>query len=148
MRYVDQVLQRGERITYQTQIRRAAYIPGATLLAICILALALSGRHLATVAPYATGGVLIGLFSLVRIFIQIRTTEIVITDRRIILKTGLISRRTIEMNTDKVESVDVRQDPIARLLNYGDIIVRGTGSGIEPVKAVDNPLEFRRRIFG
>ena len=55
------------------------------------------------------------------------TTEIDVTDRRIVYKRGFINRHTVEMNMDKVESVDVDQSFWGRLLDYGDIIVRGTG---------------------
>ena len=57
------------------------------------------------------------------------TTEIDVTNRRIVYKCGLIKRHTVEMNMDKVESVDVDQSIFGRLLNYGDITIRGTGEG-------------------
>ena len=68
------------------------------------------------------------------------------TTSRIILKRGFIRRHTIEMNMDKVESVDVDQSLVGRLFNYGNIIVRGTGSGFEPLKMIDHPLRFRSQV--
>ena len=74
------------------------------------------------------------------------TTEIDVTDRRIVYKRGFIRRHTVEMNTDKVESVDVDQSILGRMLNYGDITIRGTGVGIEPLRNIDAPLEFRNQV--
>ena len=74
------------------------------------------------------------------------TTEIAVTDRRIILKRGLIRRDTIEINTPQVESVDVSQSILGRLLNYGTVIVRGTGGGLNPLAYVSAPLPLRRAV--
>jgi uncharacterized membrane protein YdbT with pleckstrin-like domain len=74
------------------------------------------------------------------------TTEIDVTDRRIVYKRGFIRRHTVEMNMDKVESVDVDQSILGRMLNYGDITIRGTGVGIEPLHNIDAPLEFRNQV--
>ena len=61
------------------------------------------------------------------------TTEIDVTDRRIVYKRGLIWRLAVEMNMDKVESVDVDQSVLDRLFDYGDITIRGIGTGPEPL---------------
>jgi uncharacterized membrane protein YdbT with pleckstrin-like domain len=74
------------------------------------------------------------------------TTEIVVTDRRIIFKEGFIRRRTLEMNMNKVETVDVIQSIWGRILNYGTVIIRGVGSSYEPLRRVSNPLALRTAI--
>ena len=74
------------------------------------------------------------------------TTEIDVTDRRIVYKRGFIRRHTVEMNMDKIESVDVDQSILGCMLNYGDITIRGTGVGIEPLHNIDAPLEFRNKV--
>jgi uncharacterized membrane protein YdbT with pleckstrin-like domain len=63
-----------------------------------------------------------------------------------VYKRGFIPRHTVEMNMDKVESVDVDQSILGRMLNYGDITIRGTGLGIEPLHNIDEPLEFRNQV--
>ena len=68
------------------------------------------------------------------------------TNRRIVYKCGLIKRHTVEMNMDKVESVDVDQSVFGRMLNYGDITIRGTGEGIEPLYRISAPLDFRNHV--
>jgi len=89
---------------------------------------------------------IIGLVMLVQTWVRRWTTEIDVTDRRIVYKRGLIRRYTVEMNMDKVESVDVDQSIFGRLLNYGDVTIRGTGVGLEPLRGIDAPLEFRNQV--
>jgi len=74
------------------------------------------------------------------------TTEIAVTDRRIILKRGLIRRHTVEMNMQKVESVDVDQTLIGRLFSYGNVTIRGTGSSFENLRMIDHPLKLRTTV--
>jgi uncharacterized membrane protein YdbT with pleckstrin-like domain len=63
-----------------------------------------------------------------------------------VYKRGFIRRHTVEMNMDKVESVDVDQSIMGRLLNYGDVTIHGTGEGWEPLDRIDAPLEFRNHV--
>jgi len=92
------------------------------------------------------------LFALAAIFFAIKEwfqqwiTEIAVTDRRVIVKTGLIRRHTAEMNMDKVESVTVYQSILGRLLNYGSVHVRGTGEGLGHLDYIKSPIELRNTI--
>ncbi len=74
------------------------------------------------------------------------TSEFAITNRRIIIKVGFISRRTLELNLSKVESVTVDQSIMGRILGYGNIIVIGTGGTKEPFGNICAPLEFRKQF--
>jgi uncharacterized membrane protein YdbT with pleckstrin-like domain len=91
------------------------------------------------------GLILWGLFVLVKPIIIKETTELVITNRRIIAKVGLVSRHTIEINLSKVESISVSQSILGRLLNYGDLEIVGTGGTREPILYISEPLMFRRK---
>ena len=75
-------------------------------------------------------------------------TEIAVTDRRVIYKKGLIRRQTNEMNMDKVESVQIDQSVLGRLLDYGDVTILGTGEGFEKLRTIANPIELRNSITG
>ena len=74
------------------------------------------------------------------------TSEFAITNKRIIIKVGLIRRNTLEMNLAKVESVKVNQSVLGRILNYGTIVVIGTGGTKEPFYKISNPLQFRKEF--
>jgi uncharacterized membrane protein YdbT with pleckstrin-like domain len=65
---------------------------------------------------------------------------------RVVHKTGFIKRRTFEMSLDKVESVDVNQSILGRLMNYGDITIQGVGEGTQTISTIASPLAFRNAI--
>ena len=73
------------------------------------------------------------------------TTELAITNRRIIAKFGFLRRDTIEINLSKIESIRVEQSIFGRMLNYGSLVIIGTGGSREPIPEIVDPLEFRRR---
>jgi uncharacterized membrane protein YdbT with pleckstrin-like domain len=86
----------------------------------------------------------LGLVFLAWVWIVYKTTEIAITNKRIIAKFGFISRSTIEINLPKVESVQVDQGVIGRMLDYGTIIVAGAGTPNLSIPGAAEPLEFRK----
>lgn len=72
--------------------------------------------------------------------------EFVITNKRIICKTGIFSRRTVEMNLNKIESVNVDQGIMGRMLGYGTITIIGTGGTRESFPDIADAVEFRKRF--
>ena len=95
----------------------------------------------------AFGFLVIGLLQLAGRMIVIATTEIAVTDRRLILKRGLIARNVEEMRVENIESVDLSQTLTGRLLNYGGLYVQGTGAGdIKFPAMLDKPVEFRKSV--
>ena len=149
MPYVDRVLQEGESVRHIARISWVTYLPGLLLWAVAgVLAGILPAEpalhfFVLTVAAIVF---LIGTILLARAWFYRVTTEIAVTDRRIIYKRGFIRRHTVEMHMDKVESVDVDQSIFGRMLDYGDVIIHGTGMGLEPLPHVDHPLELRNHI--
>ena len=90
---------------------------------------------------------IVGLLMLLSAWVRRVTTEIVVTDRRILFKEGFLRRRTMEMNMSKVETVDVVQSIPGRIFNYGTILIRGTGSSYEPLSLIGDPLTLRNAIL-
>lgn len=89
-----------------------------------------------------------GIFTLfIAPLIDYLTSEFAVTNKRIIIKTGFISRNTFEMNHSKIESINVNQSILARILGYGTIIIMGTGSTREPFAAIRDPLTFRKKFL-
>ena len=74
------------------------------------------------------------------------STEIVVTTRRVLIKTGILERRTVELLLSKIESVDVTENVTGRLLGFGRVVVRGTGGTPESFDRIADPLEFRRQV--
>lgn len=77
--------------------------------------------------------------------IDILTSEFAITNKRVIIKVGFISRRTLEINLQKIESISVDQTILGRILDYGNIVVIGTGGTKEPFSNIAAPMEFRKQ---
>jgi uncharacterized membrane protein YdbT with pleckstrin-like domain len=152
MRYVRRVLQPGETIVYATKLHWRVYIH-AILLAIACLVIAVAAivtsdnQNLSLAFKIAAAiFALLALSAGLRAFIRRATTELAVTDHRVIYKSGLLSRHTIEMNRDKVESVDVDQSLLGRIFSYGTVVVRGTGGSLEPIRNIGDPLTFRTYI--
>ena len=153
MRYVRRVLQPGETIVYSTKLHWIIYWRAILLLIVCII-LAGAAWYMAdnknlslALGIAAVIFALLGLSLALRIFIRRWTTELAVTDRRVIYKEGLIARRTLEMNRSRVESVDVYQTILGRILGYGTITLRGTVGSLEPMHTIDDPLTFRSHII-
>jgi len=153
MRYVRRVLQPGETIVYSTKLHWIIYWRAILLLIVCVM-LAGAAWYMAdnknlslALGIAAVIFALLGLSSALRTFIRRWTTELAVTDRRVIYKEGLIARRTLEMNRSRVESVDVYQTILGRILGYGTITLRGTGGSLEPMHTIDDPLTFRSHII-
>jgi len=91
--------------------------------------------------------VLVGLFLLVGAWIKVHSTELAITNRRVIAKFGFIKRDTVEINLEKVEALRVEQGFWGRMLNFGTILMSGTGGSIEPIRNIADPLVFRRKFM-
>ncbi len=88
----------------------------------------------------------LGILLLLGAWIRRHATEIVVTDRRVIFKRGLLARHTVEMNVSKIETVDVEQGLGGRIWGYGTLLIRGTGAGFEPLVGVGSPLRIRNAI--
>jgi uncharacterized membrane protein YdbT with pleckstrin-like domain len=149
MSYVDSILEPGETVRYRTNVSWTIYLP-AILLAIAALAvLALGAGYDPTVNLAWFAAIVLALGAVatfVPAWFRRWTTEVAVTDRRVILKRGLIRRHTVEMNMTKVESVDVDQTLIGRLFNYGSVTIRGTGSSFETLRMIDHPLKLRSTV--
>jgi uncharacterized membrane protein YdbT with pleckstrin-like domain len=148
--YVDSVLAPGETVVHRAAVSHWKYL-GSYLVGIVLLAGGASPLFLTTRRDYwLAGGIAaaIGAVFILTALVRRATTELVLTDRRIIAKRGLVSRDTVEMNLGKVESVHVNQSLLGRLLDYGDVTVVGTGSSLEPLAGIAAPLELRRKLGG
>jgi uncharacterized membrane protein YdbT with pleckstrin-like domain len=155
MSYVKRVIQPGETIIVTGRLSWIVYLP-----AICFLILGgilviverifAPQGSLRTDLIYATA-VLFGAVTIVsafRAWFRRWTTEIAVTDKRIIYKRGFITRHTAEMNMDKVSSVDVDQSIWGRMLDFGSIHILGAGgaAGIEHLHLIASPIALRNAI--
>jgi uncharacterized membrane protein YdbT with pleckstrin-like domain len=150
MAYLDKILQPDETIVARGKKHWIIYAPGAAVLILAILVEAIKGIFPPS-ADFALQIVaviiaVIGLVMLFREWFDQWTTEIVVTNKRVVYKRGFISRFTREMNMEKIESVAVDQNLLGRLLGYGTIDIRGTGAGLEQLRGIGEPLALRNAI--
>jgi len=120
MGYVDSNLMKGESVLYRAHLHWVIFFWPALLFFLIV--------------------------PLVVAMIRNATSEFAVTNRRVIVKVGLISRTTLEINLAKVESIGVDQSLLGRLLSYGTIVVVGTGGTREPFKDIADPMGFRRAV--
>jgi uncharacterized membrane protein YdbT with pleckstrin-like domain len=155
--YVERNLIAGETVLYQTRLHWIVLfwpvvigllfsVPGLALLVDAIATLgdkqsASGGMAAGSFVLLLVGAALIGFGVLTR-----NATEMAVTNKRVVIKTGLVSRETVELLLSKIESIGVNESFWGRMLGYGTVVVRGTGGTPEPFDRVAHPLEFRRQV--
>ena len=124
--YVEGALTKGEQVIYQGKVSIWSLSP---LIIIGLILFFVWG---------------LGLLFWIAAAIKYFTTELAITNKRVIAKFGLVSRSTIEINLQKIESIQVNQGILGRILNYGSIVVSGAGIPQSPITGISRTLQFRR----
>jgi len=153
--YVEQNLTPGEQVLYKTGLHWIVLfwpvffaalfaLPGLFILLGSIFNLKdkdAGGMAIAGLLWLIVAGALV-LFG----YLRRKATEIAVTNKRIVIKTGLLNRRTFELLLSKIESIGVEEGLLGRWLGYGLAVVRGTGGTPEPFKNVALPQELRRQV--
>ncbi|TAG52530.1 MAG: PH domain-containing protein [Cytophagales bacterium] len=139
MGYVDKHLMNGENIIYQTKLNWTEYIKGLLVLGLGLIFMSGSGTF---------GGFLIfvGLIILGLTYLRISTSEFAVTDKRVLIKVGIIKTQSLETMLNKVEGIQVEQGIIGKMVNSGSIVVKGTGGTNNPFSNIDKPFEFRSAV--
>lgn len=157
MSYVERNLVPGETVIYETRLHWIVMlghiIVGCLLLALGAFLLYYAFFHkeirAATFRLAEIGGAVLlgcGAVAILMGMVRRNATEMGVTNHRVVIKTGLASRKTIEMLLNKIETIEVRETFLGRMLGYGTIVVIGSGGTPEPFDKVAHPLEFRSRV--
>jgi uncharacterized membrane protein YdbT with pleckstrin-like domain len=148
-RYIDEILQPGEQVLYSTNAHWIFYFPAIVAWIVVALLLIASVAIPPVMLVCWAGAAVVGvaaLFWTVKGWFHRLTTETDVTNHRVVHKTGFIKRRTFEIALDKIESVDVEQSILGRVLNYGDVTINGVGEGTQKIPTIASPLAFRSAI--
>ena len=152
--YVDNTLIPNEVIIYTAHVSLWSLffylLPGALILVVGLATVILYWQMLNQSTAELSILLLVlvvGLLALLWAYVQYTSTEFAVTDKRIIAKTGFISRKTVEMFLGKVESLNVDQSVMGRILNYGTVGIRGTGITEEAIRNISSPLELRKQFM-
>ncbi len=159
MSYVEKHLIPGESVQYQTKLHWIVMLGHATLavlLDLLAIGIVVGWATLGTRTKGSSIPTAVYLFALACFVIGVslffigilkrNATEMAVTNKRVIVKTGLADRRTIEILLSRIESVAVEEPAWGRLLGYGTVIVRGTGGTPEVFAKIYHPLEFREQV--
>lgn len=133
--YIESSLGRSERIVYKAQVSwlsQLGRLVFGALFALLIRKIPIIG--------------IIGILFIIVAVLNVMTTELALTNKRLIAKAGFIRRQTIELNIDRAESLSVIQGFWGRISNYGSIVVRGTGGSHAPIPYIARPMEFRQQF--
>ncbi len=158
MTYVSANLVPGETVIYETRLHWIVMlghlvvgllllgVPGVLLLgdALSHPDTDVSDLHLMEAGGAAL--LVVGLIVILMGVARRNATEMAVTNRRVVIKTGLLSRKTIEMMLNKVESIEISETAVGRMFGYGTIVMIGTGGTPEPFHKMAHPLEFRSQV--
>lgn len=141
MSYVDKQLTDGERVTYRTTLHPIIFLGPALTTGLGVPFFFMDGVE-------SLGAILVMVGGLAFLGTRIRysTSEFAVTDKRVLVKTGFISRKTMDTMLTKVEGVQVDQTIGGRIFNYGSVTVTGTGGSKEPFKMIRYPMILRQRV--
>ena len=151
MSYIDDSIVPGETLIHRARVSWWSQV-WVIALGLIAFGIALAFETTATLdanTRHIVAGaiVLIGVAFLLRAWIRVHSTELAITNRRVIAKFGFVQRHTVEINLEKVEALRVDQGFIGRMLNFGTIHITGSGGSVEPIPQIAHPLEFRRKFM-
>lgn len=157
MGYIEKSLVPGETVLYRARLHWIVFL-WPVLAASCIGIIGI-GLLVGAVVPFlrphgfsgAMGitGLLLFLAALALTGLAVarrNATEIAVTSRRVLIKTGMANRRTLELLLVRIESIGVNETPLGRVLGFGTVILRGTGGTPEQFDRIAKPLEFRRHV--
>jgi len=156
--YAEKHLIAGETVQYETRLHWIVMV-GHTLIAAVLVLVGLSllltpwssvkGGQASLAGPLRWAGAACLLVAAIFFgigFVRRSATEMAVTNKRVIVKSGIVNRRTIELLLPRIESIAVEEPALGRVLGYGTVIVRGTGGTPEVFPQIARPLEFREQV--
>lgn len=139
MGYIESSLLPGERIVARAHLHRIVFLKA--------LIAGVTGVAVMYWQPAAGAAIAVaGLAMAIPPFITAKSSEFGVTDKRVVIKTGVVRRRTVELLLRQIEAISVDQTVAGRLFNFGSITLSGTGGVKETFENIARPLEFRRHI--
>ena len=155
MNYLKNTLMSDEKVVYYIKPHWIIFFPVAIWIVIFLLIIIYGNRfELTNIVIFnepvylwlALCAFLIAIFHLISAYIFYISAEYAITDKRVLMKVGIICRNSLEIFLQKIESIHVDQSILGRILNYGSVIICGTGGSKDPFSYIPQPLQFRKLV--
>jgi uncharacterized membrane protein YdbT with pleckstrin-like domain len=128
MSYIEQSLSAGEKIEGLFKLHWFAWMPMVGWILLGLLTFGITW----IVAIYE--------------YLRLKHLEQGVTNKRVILKKGIISRKTEEMKLKSIETVEIDQGVLGRIFGYGTVRITGRGVSDFMFKGIDDPLAVKRQI--
>lgn len=154
--YIQSTLLTHERITFQTRRHWIIFWPAAFWAVATIVLSLYYPFELAEPMPIINGlsvreiiiylAFFMIIYSAVSAYINYISSEFGITNKRVLMKVGFIRRFSLEIFLERIESINVRQGVVGRILGFGTISVIGTGGTRDYFRYIPDPLDFRQRV--
>jgi membrane protein YdbS with pleckstrin-like domain len=148
MSYIDESLAAGETLLYRARFhwlqKAGAWFVLALFLVAAVVCLFLADGSVALLAALAC--IVVGLVLFVPMMMPFWTTEIGVTTQRFIYKRGWLNRRTDELQLNSIEEVNLEQGAMGRLMDYGRLILHGTGVNDITLPVLADPVGLRRSL--
>jgi uncharacterized membrane protein YdbT with pleckstrin-like domain len=145
MSYIDGNLLEGEQVVYRTRLHWLLFIGPVLFTAVVLLPIAWF-LYNGTWSSFTWIPLALGLLVLLATFIKRQSSDFAVTNKRVMMKVGVFSTRSVELLLSKIEAIAVNQSFIGRIFGYGDIVVTGSGGTREAFSHIEGPLEFRRAV--
>lgn len=150
MSYVVGTLSKEEQIKEVAHLHWINYITVVLCLALAIACIALCIKYDAKETPalYFIFGIpaLVFTLSSLGFLLRIFTTEMVVTTKRVVCRTGVISVHTEELKIGRIESVEIKQSILGRILGYGSLLFSGTGTSKVIFPNIRDPRGIKSRM--
>ena len=145
MSYIDSNLLAGEQVVFRTRLHWLLFLVPVLVCVVVLLPAAWFAAH-STWSGYAWIPVALAAAILLAAFIKRQSSDFAVTNKRVMMKVGVLSTRSIELLLNKIEAITVNQNFTGRIFGYGDIVVTGSGGTREAFSHIEGPLEFRRAV--
>jgi uncharacterized membrane protein YdbT with pleckstrin-like domain len=146
MSYIDRHLLDGETIVFRTRLHWILFLWPVLLAAVLAVLAALVYANANGARPVAVVPIALAAALVLGAYIRRQSSDFAVTNKRVMLKVGVFSTRSIELMLGKIEAIAVDQSLAGRLLDFGDIVVTGSGGTREAFTRIEAPLDFRRAV--
>jgi len=139
----------GEEVVREARLSRIVYLPAFILLVIAIVLFVevyRGGSETAVAMPAPEAFLVLAAVAVIPGFIRRRSSEYAVTNKRVVVKVGLVRRHSTEILLRQVEGITVDQGLLGRVFDYGTIVIEGTGSDRTPYRGIGAPMKFRLAV--
>ena len=146
MSYIDRNLIEGERVVYRTRLHWLVFAMPILVTVVVLLPAAWFLLDSLDWRGFAWVPLVVALLVLLPAFVKRQSSDFAVTNKRVMMKSGVMTTRSVELLLNKIEAIAVDQSLLGRMFGYGNIVVTGSGGTREAFSHIQSPLEFRRAV--